>query len=156
MFSPAVMWYDADKRYFMARAWISRPKSFWSWLPGARWIIGIWPVFGERFRSERIESDAYLSGALRYIHRNPVKASITQDVAGYEWSSYGEFFNDVRYINEEQKAVVLDLFAINIRSLAQFHAQEDDNDYLETREDIEKYKRDSTAITPALPQQIIR
>lgn len=100
----------------------------------------IGPVFGDRFRSESIESDAYLLGALRYIHRNPVKANITQDVAGYNWSSYREYFNDVRYISEEKKAFVLGLFSNNLRSLAGFHVPEDDNEYLETREDIEKSK----------------
>jgi len=30
------------------------------------------PVFGDRYRSEGIEDDAYLLGALRYIHLNKV------------------------------------------------------------------------------------
>ena len=30
------------------------------------------PVFGDRYRSEAIEDDAYLQGALRYIHLNKV------------------------------------------------------------------------------------
>lgn len=29
------------------------------------------PVFGDRYRSEVIEDDAYLLGALRYIHKEP-------------------------------------------------------------------------------------
>ena len=49
------------------------------------------PVFGDRYRSEVIEDDAYLLGAIRYIHMNPVQARLVADPADYQWSSYREW-----------------------------------------------------------------
>ncbi|MDP3058064.1 MAG: transposase [bacterium] len=101
----------------------------------------IGPVFGDRFRSEKVESDAYLLGALRYIHRNPVKANIVQDVTKYRSSSYSEYLNAVKYIDEAQKLYVLELFNNSSQSFAEFHVLEDDEkEYLETAEDLEKWK----------------
>lgn len=51
-------------------------------------------LFQDRFRSEPVESDAYLLMALRYIHRNPVKAGICQRPEDYKKSSYGEYLQD--------------------------------------------------------------
>ena len=39
------------------------------------------PVFGDRYRSEVIEDDAYFLGALRYIHMNPVQARLVSGSA---------------------------------------------------------------------------
>jgi len=49
------------------------------------------PVFADRFRSEPVEDDAYLMGAARYIHRNPVKAGMCERPQEYDWSSYSEY-----------------------------------------------------------------
>ena len=35
-------------------------------------------VFQDRFRSEAIEDDNYMVGAIRYIHNNPVRAGIVK------------------------------------------------------------------------------
>lgn len=48
-------------------------------------------LFQERFRSEAVESEDYFLTALRYIHRNPVKAHIVSDPIKYKWSSYKEY-----------------------------------------------------------------
>jgi len=105
----------------------------------------IGPVFGDRFRSENIEDDSYLLGALRYIHMNPVKAQLVNDPASYEWSSFGEYVGESMYIDQGQKAFVLGLFGENMTSFAKFHAQADDSRYLETREDAEKYRDELAA-----------
>ncbi|MDW7670534.1 MAG: transposase [Bacillota bacterium] len=47
-------------------------------------------LFQDRFRSEVVEDDAYLATALRYIHRNPVKAGLCDDPADFPWSSCRE------------------------------------------------------------------
>jgi REP element-mobilizing transposase RayT len=48
-------------------------------------------LVANRFKSECVDSDAYLLAALRYIHQNPVVAGIAKDVAGYRWSSYNGY-----------------------------------------------------------------
>jgi len=45
-------------------------------------------VFQGRFKSVLIEKEAYLLELCRYIVRNPVAASMVQDAADWEWSSY--------------------------------------------------------------------
>ena len=47
-------------------------------------------LFQERFRSDAIDTDAYLLTVIRYIHQNPVKAGLS-DVSTYRWSSYQEY-----------------------------------------------------------------
>lgn len=47
--------------------------------------------FKERFRSEPVNDMAYFTVLLRYIHQNPVKAGIVNDVSAYSFSSWGEF-----------------------------------------------------------------
>jgi len=95
-------------------------------------------VFGERFRSEAVEDDAYLLGALRYIHLNPVKAKLVADESAYFWSSYREFFATPRFIDEGERATVLELCGGNGERFAAFHRQDDSDKYLETQEDREK------------------
>jgi REP element-mobilizing transposase RayT len=45
-------------------------------------------VFGARFWSRRILSDADLLATTRYIARNPVEAGLCRDAADWRWSSY--------------------------------------------------------------------
>lgn len=44
-------------------------------------------VFQDRFKSEKVEDDAYLMTVVRYIHRNPIKAGIAKDPTEWKWSS---------------------------------------------------------------------
>lgn len=48
-------------------------------------------LFQDRYRSEVVENDSYFLTVLRYIHQNPLKAGIVQDIADYRWSSYKEY-----------------------------------------------------------------
>ncbi len=45
-------------------------------------------LFQDRFRSEVIDTEAYLVSAVRYVHQNPVKAGMVPECGRYEWSSY--------------------------------------------------------------------
>ena len=49
------------------------------------------PVFQDRFRSEPVNDNAYFFTLLRYIHQNPLKAGLAENVADYHWSSWREF-----------------------------------------------------------------
>ncbi len=48
-------------------------------------------VFQGRFWSEPIESEEYLVRAVRYVHNNPVKASLVSDAGEWDWSSYSKY-----------------------------------------------------------------
>ena len=48
-------------------------------------------LFQDRYKVEPVDSEEYLFAVLRYIHQNPVKASLWETVDEYESSSYSEF-----------------------------------------------------------------
>lgn len=52
-------------------------------------------LFKERFKSEPVNDMAYFVTLLRYIHQNPVKAGIVNDIKDYDYSSWGEFVGTV-------------------------------------------------------------
>lgn len=45
-------------------------------------------LFQDRFKSEAVNDDGYLFTVLRYIHQNPVKASLCKTPEKYRWNSY--------------------------------------------------------------------
>ena len=52
-------------------------------------------LFRERFKSEPVNDMEYFITLLRYIHQNPVKASIVGKVRDYEYSSWREYDGSV-------------------------------------------------------------
>ena len=64
-------------------------------------------LFQDRFKSEAVEDDAYFLTVLRYIHQNPQKAGLTDDIASYKWSSYKEYTSKKTIVNID---FVLSLF----------------------------------------------
>ena len=46
------------------------------------------PLFRGRFKSILVDADAYLLQLVRYIHRNPVRANLSQSIESYPWNSY--------------------------------------------------------------------
>ena len=58
-------------------------------------------LFQDRFKSEPVESDSYFLTALRYIHQNPIKAGICSKVDSYRFSSFSEYINDGKLIDNE-------------------------------------------------------
>lgn len=66
-------------------------------------------LFQERYKSEIVETEAYLLTVLRYIHQNPLKAGITSKVGEYRWSSYNEYLGQQRIIDPD---FVLGFFAM--------------------------------------------
>lgn len=65
-------------------------------------------LFQDRFKSEVIESDAYLLVVLRYIHQNPFKAGRVNHINDFKWSSYSEYIDVPKVVDTE---FVLTLFA---------------------------------------------
>ncbi|WP_258000465.1 transposase [Bacillus sp. Marseille-P3661] len=50
-------------------------------------------VFQGRYGAELIEDDHYFLEVSRYIHRNPLEASMVECLSSYEWSSYPAYVN---------------------------------------------------------------
>ena len=54
-------------------------------------------LFRERFKSEPVNDMSYFVTLLRYIHQNPLKAGIVDEVQDYEFSSWGEYIDPNRH-----------------------------------------------------------
>jgi len=48
-------------------------------------------LFQDRFKSEPVEDDRYFVTVLRYIHQNPLKARIVDEISKYRWSSFNDY-----------------------------------------------------------------
>jgi REP element-mobilizing transposase RayT len=66
-------------------------------------------AFESRYKCKRIESDANLLWLLRYVHRNPLRARIVNDLDAYAWSSH-------RYYREGAGGLVNTSFILDILS----------------------------------------
>ena len=65
-------------------------------------------LFQDRFRSEKVETEAYFRTALRYIIQNPMKAHLEEKPGTYKWSSYLAYEKGVGTLTDTEYA--LDLF----------------------------------------------
>lgn len=63
-------------------------------------------LFENRYKSEPVEDVRYFLGLARYIHQNPKKAGITEDIGDYLYSSYNE------YVEKESKFKLADTYLL--------------------------------------------
>jgi hypothetical protein len=88
-------------------------------------------VFGERYKAILVQNESYLLTLLRYIHQNPVKASICSMIEEYRWSSD----SDYRKGNAEEINIDIILGSISkdkktaIKQYREFMMKLDDTDY---------------------------
>lgn len=87
------------------------------------------PLQDGRYYSEPINSYDYLLAALRYIHRNPLKAGLEKSVGSkYPWNSY--------YAYKEQVGSLVDFKFIlskfgSVDEFAKFHSSDSDCNFLD-------------------------
>lgn len=82
-------------------------------------------VFQDRYKSEAVLDDKYLLAVIRYIHRNPFKSGIANNLEEYEYSSYKEYIEKENIIETETIKYILGMFSNNIDLFKEFHNQED-------------------------------
>ena len=54
-------------------------------------------LFQERFKSQPVNDFTYFITLLRYIHQNPLKASLVENIQNYAWSSWMEYTGAVQH-----------------------------------------------------------
>jgi REP element-mobilizing transposase RayT len=69
------------------------------------------PLFRGRYHSILVTTDAYLTWATRYIHRNPLDLASVAAPADYRWSSYRSYLGLRPSPSFLNAGMVLDLFA---------------------------------------------
>ena len=67
-------------------------------------------LFQDRFKSEPVDTEAYLLTVTRYIHQNPVKAGLCKHVWEYKYSSYAEYLGVTEFVDTHY---VLDICGID-------------------------------------------
>ena len=87
-------------------------------------------LFRGRYKSILIEADSYLLTLVRYIHRNPLKAGLTEKLKQYPWSSHRGYISRAEKWNWLHKDFVLSMLSKNkaeqVRNFRQFISAEDD------------------------------
>jgi hypothetical protein len=68
-------------------------------------------LFKGRCKSTLIEQDSYLLEVVRYIHRNPLKASLETSLGQYPWTSYRAYLQEDSNLPWLHRGVVLRQFA---------------------------------------------
>jgi len=90
------------------------------------------PLFRGRYKSILIDADQYLLQLVRYIHRNPIKAGLTDQLDRYVWSSHMGYISKAEKWNWLHKNFVLSMLSKikddRLEIYRQFVAAEDEED----------------------------
>lgn len=77
---------------------------------------------------------------IRYVHINPVNAKIIDTRLDYKWSSYSLYVENPEDFNEDIVSWVVNYFQNKQDSFVSLQTIEGHQEYLEIREDLEKYQ----------------
>src|SRR4030043_1555448 len=53
-------------------------------------------LFLGRYKAILIDADSYLLAVLRYVHRNPLRAGLVENLDAYPWSSHGGYVSSAK------------------------------------------------------------
>jgi len=81
-------------------------------------------LFQNRYLSEPVATERYLLTVLKYIHQNPVKANMVDNIGEYRWSSFREY--DLSY-NGQNSIIDLDLIKSYLSTLNELKTLEKRN-----------------------------
>ena len=93
-------------------------------------------LFRGRYKSILVHGDSYLLQLVRYIHRNPLKAGLVEDMDTYVWSSHKAYLSIAKKWNWLHKEFILDLLTgdkkARISTYRRFVAIDEDEKLLRT------------------------
>lgn len=88
-------------------------------------------VFQNRFNSEPVTTERYLLAVLRYIHQNPVKASMVEEPGDWTWSSHRDYLGESYPYVAIDKDLIQNLFGseenIAIKNYREFISEQHDD-----------------------------
>ena len=73
-------------------------------------------LFRGRYKSIIVNGDSYLLQLVRYIHRNPLKAGIVDDLKAYLWSSHKAYLSVAKKWDWLHKGFILDMLTDDKKS----------------------------------------
>ncbi len=88
-------------------------------------------LFANRYKSLPVEDDSYFLTLAKYIHRNPVKAGIVENMQDYQYSSYSDYIqNNNEVVNVDFLLEILDDDRKTaIKQFVAFSLKEEEIDY---------------------------
>ncbi len=94
------------------------------------------PLFRGRYKAVLVQEEGYLTGVVRYIHRNPIKAKMANEIKDYKWSSHGVYLNG----RSKEDWLNIDPVLLNF-SKKRKHALLIYNEYMEqeSNDEVEKF-----------------
>ena len=72
-------------------------------------------LFRGRYKNILVEVDSYLLELLRYIHKNPLRAGLSNDLNDYEWSSHRGYLSDAKRWDWLYKEFPLSMFSKDLK-----------------------------------------
>jgi len=93
--------------------------------------IRVGHVFQGRYKAISVQDERYLLGLLRYVHQNPIQASIVNSLDKYKWSSDIFYRKNIKgFVNID---LILDMLSFDrneaIRKYKLLMLEEDEDDY---------------------------
>lgn len=92
-------------------------------------------LFKGRYKSILVEQDNYLLELVRYIHRNPLRASIADNLTQYKWSSHHGYISSAKQWDWLHKDIILAMLSPDNRkskkAYLNFMAKDDSEKILE-------------------------
>ncbi|MRH41373.1 transposase [Aquibacillus halophilus] len=89
-------------------------------------------LFQDRFKSENVETITYFLTVLRYIHQNPIKAGLTNNVLECKWTSINEYLGHTSLVDVDFS---LQFFSSNrsksLQLFTEYMKQSNDDDCLD-------------------------
>ena len=105
-------------------------------------------LFQDRYKSEVVETENYFLTVLRYIHQNPYKAGVVNDIADYRWSSYGEYVGGSSHLRLCDVELGLSLFSSDrvkaVKLFKEFNLEENRDRCLDIDLDVRLNDREAT------------
>lgn len=105
-------------------------------------------VFRDRYKSEPVYEESHLISCLVYIHHNPVKAGIVNNIGDYEFSSFHDFFKDESIVSADRIKEIAgaknfpEYFAeIHQKTYAEEWKEYKEKDYEKTEKIIKEYEK---------------
>ena len=68
-------------------------------------------LFRGRFKSIIVEEDNYLLELMRYIHRNPLRAGMVENLDDYPWSSHHGYLSSYKEWNRLHKNFIMSMLS---------------------------------------------
>ena len=68
-------------------------------------------LFRGRFKSILVDGNSYLLQLVRYIHRNPIRSNLTENMDNYKWSSHAGYISSAQKWNWLHKEFILSIIS---------------------------------------------